>query len=147
MTTTPTATAAWEQFWRRVDGEDWLTAKALIELSPALHREAADWLARGPSLRDWVDDVDERGRGWSSTEGRLFRVVAALLDPAPDAVDAHEVPYAIQIGDGRVRRAVPLSYFLDLMGSWEGDFWHILTNWGTGGNNRDHPGRATVIRH
>jgi len=27
----------------------------------------------------WVADVDEHGRGWSSTESRLFEVVAALV--------------------------------------------------------------------
>ncbi|WP_395695271.1 hypothetical protein [Nocardioides sp.] len=137
--------AAWAAYWSAIDGEDWLTAKALIELSPSLQVEAARWVAADRDLDAWVRHIDDQGRGWSSTERRLFRVVAALLDPAPDVIDAHEVPYAMQMGEDRVLRGVPLAYFLELMGSWEGDFWRILTTWGTGGNNRDRPGRATVV--
>lgn len=138
-------TATWDGYWAGISGEDWLTAKALIELSPALHTEAMAWVAGGRDLLAWVAHVDGGGRGWSSTEGRLFRVVAALLDPVPDVIDARDVPYAMQAGVDRVVRGVPLSHFFDLMGSWEGEFWRILTTWGTGGNNRDRPGRMTLI--
>lgn len=143
------ANADWEAAWRTVGSEDWLTAKALLELSPALLREASAWVAghdgQPGELIGWVEDVDRRGRGWSSTEGRLFRVVAALLDPSPDVLDAREVGYGMQMNEDRVLRGVPLVYFLELMGSWEGEVWRILTEWGTGGNNREHRGRHTVV--
>lgn len=138
---------AWVAYWRNVGSEEWLTAKALLELSPALHGEAASWVAVDgyrDGLRAWIDDVDENGRGWSSTESRLYRLVAALIDPHPDA-DAPRDAWETSV-DGRVRRVVPVSYFLELMGSWEGDVWRILTEWGTGGNNREHRGRYTVTR-
>lgn len=31
------------------------------------------------------------------------------------------------------------------LGSWELDAWRILVAWGTGGNNREYQGRATVV--
>jgi hypothetical protein len=146
MTTTPTTATAWDAFWRRVDSEEWLTARALLQLSPALHREATSWVEkRGhDGLHDWIADVDNNGRGWSSTEARLFRVVAALVDPYPDR-DEPRGPWEAPTTDGGVRRVVAVTNFLELMGSWEGDVWRILTEWGTGGNNRDVSGRATVV--
>lgn len=146
MTTTPDITTAWDAFWAGVGSEEWLTAKALLELAPALQREAASWVAsRGhDGLHEWVTDVDDNGRGWSSTEGRLFRLVAALVDPYPDrntAVGSWEAPTA----SGGVRRVVPVANFLELMGSWEGEVWRILTEWGTGGNNRETRGRFAVV--
>ena len=140
-------TTTWDATWDRIGSEDWLTAKALLELSPALHHEAVSWVEqRGiDGLGDWIRDVDTQGRGWSSTEARLFRVVAALLDPSPDVLDARQVTYGIQVDDDHVRRAVPLVTFLELMGSWEGEVWRILTEWGTGGNNREHAGRFTAV--
>jgi hypothetical protein len=80
--------------------------------------------AAGIDWDAWVADVDERGRGWSSTESRLFEVVAALV-----------------VDD----RKLALTRVLDYMGSWETDVWRVLVEWGTGGNNRELPGRATVV--
>ncbi len=129
------AAAAWSTCWPEVGSEEWLAARALLELSPALVGEAASWVAQGGgrpgALLDWVADVDREGRGWSSTERRLFAVAAALIDPVDD--------------DGEPR-TVPLVGLLDLMGSWEGDVWRILTDWGTGGNNAGRPGRWAVVR-
>lgn len=74
--------------------------------------------------RAWVADVDLRGRGWSSTEWRLFAVVAALTTGRPLTI----------VG------------VLDRRGSWEADVWRVLTEWGTGGDNRGNPGRSTAVR-
>lgn len=149
--TTPADTATeWDSYWRGVGSEEWLTARQLIELSPSLRSEAASWLrtGKGRDLTDWIHDVDDTGRGWSSTESRLFRVVAALIDPYPDADWVEDLPslplYVVKVGDD-YKRTVPLVYFLEQMGSWEIDVWRILVNWGTGGNNREYPGRATVV--
>lgn len=142
---TATDRPAWDAYWATVGAEDWLAAKALLELSATVRRDAAQWLRwetrplwssdgqerigvgdPEPVLDwdDWVTDVDDRGRGWSSTEKRLYEVVAALVS--------------------QERRAIPLRGVLDEMGSWETDVWRILIEWGTGGNNRDRPGRVTV---
>jgi hypothetical protein len=128
--------ADWEAFWVRVDGEEWLTAKALLDLCPSpLRSEAMSWLRtdvrQDGSRWSWVDwdgwitDYDEQGRGWSSTEHRLAAVVFALVDP---------------------ERPILMSRVLGQMGSWETDVWRILTEWGTGGNNRNCPGRSTAVR-
>lgn len=118
---------SWEEFWRTVGSEEWLTAKALLELSPAVQRDAARCLddtddERGP-WQAWVDDVETSGRGWSSTEARLYAVVASLTTGRP--LDLSTLAY---------------------MGSWEIEVWAALVDWGTGGNNREHGGRARVIR-
>lgn len=151
MTTTSTTsdTTIWTAYWADINGERWLTAKALIELSPSLHREATSWVDAGHDLRDWIRDVDDSGRGWSSTEARLFHVVAALVDPYPNDEDARGrtiplQPYTVETGRGR-RRLIPLADCLDSMGSWEAEVWQVLVNWGTGGNNREHGGRARVV--
>jgi hypothetical protein len=31
------------------------------------------------------------------------------------------------------------------MGTWENGVWQILTEWGTGGDNREVPGRCAVV--
>lgn len=142
----------WDETWATIGNEEMLTAKALIELSTALRGDAAqflryherrylpegaDWDYDGPAeverggpefaWDEWLADYDERGRGWHSTADRLFQVVASLLD-----------------------RERPMRGFYYLgggyLGDWETDVWRILTEWGTGGNNRDLPGRATVVK-
>ncbi|GAB3750762.1 hypothetical protein [Microlunatus parietis] len=120
-------TTTWNEYWARVGSEEWLAAKALLELSPAVRRDASLWLlAVGDDRRDpwqaWVDDVDTRGRGWSSTERRLYAIVASLT----------------------TGRLLDLSTIANL-GSWETAAWAILVDWGTGGNNREYPGRARVV--
>lgn len=124
----------WNEFWATINGEEWLAAKALLELCDAVRRNASQWLEwthymdpipPRPDLNfaEWVADVDERGRGWSSTEWRIFDIVAALVTPG---------------------RPVVLVGTFDLLGSYQIEAWRILVNWGTGGDNRTYPGRAIV---
>lgn len=126
----------WTDYWARVGSEELLTAKALLDLCPSpLRSEALVWLrvdVRQDGSRwsyldwdAWFADYDEKGRGWSSTERNLAEVVFALVDR---------------------ERKVSLPSVLGYLGSWETEVWRILTEWGTGGNNREHPGRATVVR-
>lgn len=123
----------WDEFWCVVNGEDWLTAKRLIELDDVVLEDACRWLRyddRGRErsanldLRGWVADVDETGRDWSSTQRNLFELVAAVLDRD---------------------RTISLHKVLGYTGSWERELWSILVTWGTGGDNRDHQGRAGVV--
>lgn len=137
-TTRPT----WQEFWAEVGSEDWLTALALLELDDhqVLRRDLERFLTYAPSAgwRDaagvwhrqpeldwdaWVANVEERGRGWSSTEARLFELVAGLTTGRP----------------------FNIVNVLGFLGSWELQMWRILTAWGTGGNNRDRASRATVV--
>lgn len=148
MTTTTTA-PTWEQTKAYYSSEELLAAMALLELSFPLRREAEQylswreqpvyasdaWDARQVGTRvtdepefaydEWLASVDRDGRGWSSSEWRLFRVVAALLD---------------------AERQMPLIGVFDGFGSWEADVWRILVTWGTGGNNRDVGGRLSLSR-
>jgi hypothetical protein len=134
------------QLREQVGSEQWLAALALLELSPAVATDAAqftswsrdggrytyagegedrvgtfhpqpemDWLA-------WVADVAARGRGWSSTESRLYQLVAALVGEQP----------------------LQLAGVLDNMGSWEREVLDVLVQWASGGNNRELPGRLRV---
>jgi hypothetical protein len=144
ITNTKGPESAWERLFADVGGEEWLTAKALLELDDhrTVLRDAAKWItssgdagtrlplrACGTSTEleldwdAWVADVDTRGRGWSSTEYRLFDLVAGLVSGRPFNV----------VG------------VLDRMDSWEAGAWRILTEWGTGGDNRQRPGRLTVV--
>lgn len=138
-----------EQVRADVGNEEWLAALALVDLSPTLRASVAgyaEWTresgtydvvdddeglpGRGGILTPnpvinwdaWVADVDQ-GRGWSSTEWRLFDLVAALV------VD---------------ERTVKLRGVLDGLGSWETDALRILVEWASGGNNRENPGRVTA---
>ncbi len=122
-----------------VGSEDWLAALALLDLSPAVARDAeqyTQWSEYGGRYTDdsfqpnaemdweaWVADVDEHGRGWSSTEWRLFELVAALVI---------------------AERKLALRGTLDAMGSWERQVLDVIVQWASGGNNRDLPGRVRV---
>lgn len=128
-----------------VGNEDWLAGLALLELAPALATDAGhytEWSREGrheeapdgtrvfhpDPLMDWqawVSDVDTAGRGWSSTEWRLFDVIAAIV-----------------IDD----RPLRLRGTLDNLGSWEAAALGILVEWASGGNQREHPGRVTTMR-
>ncbi len=132
---------------RDVGSESWLAALALLDLSPAVANDAArftswarddgrftytgegedrvstfhpspdmDWL-------EWVADVEARGRGWSSTERRLYQVVASLTAAQP----------------------LQLEGVLDDMGSWQREVLDALVQWASGGNNRERPGRLAVV--
>lgn len=126
MTTTPRPT--WEQFWTTADNDRWLAAKRLLEVcgGPVRHN-AEQWLywetrnhPATPELdvHGWISDVDENGRGWSSTEGRIYNLVAALFEPG---------------------RTIDFVATLGSLGSWETEAWRILVEWGTGR-------RATVVK-
>lgn len=148
MSTTMTNRPTWAEVWAQIGSEDMLAAKALIELSGDLSSEAVTWVAydqrpvyssddwdavqvgveQGEPVflyEEWIADVDKNGRGWCSSASRLFPIVAALLDP-----------------ERTVNLRTTLGYG---MGSWETEVWQILVNWGTGGNNREYPGRAKVV--
>ena len=141
------AAGAWSAAFASVGSEEWLTARRLIELSAALFFDAQSWVARAGdagALVDWIRDVDENGRGWSSTEGRLFRLVAALVDPYPDEDATPAQDPWIAWSEGKPRRVIPVAYFLEMMGSWEGQVSAALVDYMTGGDNRHHLGRWTV---
>lgn len=131
----------WDEYWSKIGNEQWLAAKALLELSRQARNDVESWLRwneeelydtdgnvtgveRVAALDwdEWADDFEKQGRGYSDTECHLLELVAALTAQRP------------------LRMTAVLSY----TGSWETDVWRILTEWGTGGNNRDRPGRATV---
>lgn len=147
MTMHATSRPGWDETWALIGSEDMLAAKALIELSHDLRSEAATWLGyeqivvyaseawdaepvgtrQGDPIflyEEWIADVEGKGRGWCSSAARLFEVVAALLD--------------------RDRTLNLRATLASSMGSWETDVWRILTEWGTGGNNRDRAGRLSV---
>lgn len=135
-----------EQVRARVGSEEWLAGLALLALSPTLAGDAAGWTQWAandgqytysgtgeervgtfhptPLMQwdEWVADVDERGRGWSSSEWRLSDLVAGITV---------------------AKRRVSLTEVFTL-GSWEGDALAIVVEWASGGNQRDQPGRYTV---
>ena len=120
--------STWEEYFASVRNERWLVAKALLELDAhrTVQRDAARWIMnshREGHLADsgdwvwefeidwdaWVADVDDRGRGWSGSEYRLFEVVAGLV----------------------AGRAFDMVGVLEGLGSWRVDVWRILAEWGT----------------
>lgn len=140
-----------DQVRESIGNESMLAALALLDLSPTVARDVAqftEWAtASGRFTYDrdenghadpdtgvfhpdafidweaWADDYDSHGRSWSSTEHRLAQLVAALT-----VID----------------RAMKITGVLDSMGSWESDVWRILVEWGTGGNQKDLPGRERL---
>jgi len=133
-----------------VGSEEWLTALALLDLSPDMARSAAqftEWSRDGgrftyegegedkvstfhPNAQmdweAWANHIDEAGVGWSSTEARLYELVTALTVQG---------------------RKVSLVGVLDRLGSWERGALDILVQWESGGNNREYPGRLTVTEN
>lgn len=135
------APPSWESFFATVGNQEWLTAKALLELNlfGAVRRDAERWLRHSKydgHLDDsgtwqwaaeldweaWVENVEEHGRGWCGSEWRLFEVVAGLTTGRPFNI----------VG------------VLDRMGESGAGVWRILAEWGTGGSNRDHAGPSTA---
>lgn len=121
---------------------EWLAARALLEpdIYRTVQRDAERWITnpqRDGSLSNsgtwvweleldwegWVADVDTRGRGRSGGEYQLFELTAGPLT-------------------GRPFNGVGV---LDRMGSREVEAWRILTEWGTGRDNRGRPGRWTAL--
>jgi hypothetical protein len=139
-----TARPTWQEYldWLHRIGDPTLQAAvALLGVDPSgvVRLDAEHWLHYQASGRDaaggwvpdpgmdwqaWVVEVCRRGRGWSSTEWRLFDVVAGLA----------------------TNRPFSLVGVLDRMGSWEAEVWRVLIEWGTGGDNAPLPGRSTARR-
>lgn len=136
------ANRLWNVYWAGIDNERLLAARALIDLSSTVRDDVARWLRteRQPVFNDdgdevgekdcvnldwegWAMDVEATGRPFSSTESNLAKLIAGLVADRP----------------------LKLSQVLEYTGSWETELWKVLVEWGTGGNNRDLPGRATVV--
>nr|VTP01991.1 hypothetical protein BIN_B_04321 [Mycobacterium riyadhense] len=132
----------WTVYWRGVGSERLLAIGALLDLSGTVREDVAKWLRpqREPLYSDdgdqvgeeeyfdidwtgWAADFEANGRPFSSTETNLAKLVAALAADKP----------------------IKLAEVLEYTGSWETELWRVLVEWGTGGNNRDLPGRATVV--
>ena len=121
----------WEQYNAYVRNEECAAAIAVLECDPfgVVLADAARWLRESPT-RDgryadgmfkpepfldweaWVADVDQRGRGWSSTQWRLYQVAAGLAT-------------------GREFNIVGV---LDRLNEWTRPVLMILIAWSTGGN-------------
>lgn len=132
----------WNAYWARVDNERLLAVGALLDLSSTVREDVAQWLRteKEPLFNDdgaevgeeeyvnvdwdgWATDFETTGRPFSSTEANLAKLVAALVADRP----------------------INLARVLEYTGSWETALWKVLVEWGTGGNNRELPGRATVV--
>lgn len=116
----------WDEFWAGVGSEEWLAAKAILEADTRLTvgRDFAQYLDEADPWDAWIASVKKDGRGWSSTEWRQYRIVAALVD--------YEEVLNLQL--------------LSELGSWEGPILAALVSYASGGNNRDLSGRCAVVR-
>lgn len=121
----------WAQYRTHVSNEECAAAIAVLECDPfrVVLLDAARWLRYSP-FRDgvyvdgvfhrdpfldweaWVSDVDGRGRGWSSTQWRLYQVAAGLAT-------------------GREFNIVGV---LDRLNEWTRPVLLILIAWSTGGS-------------
>ena len=134
----PRGDALWDEYWAGVGNEDWQAARGLLELSGRVRRFYAAHLAvvlepafdddghqlpgrRREVVLDWesaagcvdagcIDTGQIGAAGFSSTEARLARLVAALTTGAP--LDLASLTW---------------------MGSWSSQVWQILLEWGTDG--------------
>lgn len=127
--------ALWREYWAQVRNEDWLTARRLLDLSPRVRGFFACHLAeqqiptyddggheRPQPLRDVALDWEAAAArieadGFSSTEHRLARLVAALTTGQPLDLES-----------------------LTRMASWNLQVWQVLLDWGT-------DGQATLHQH
>lgn len=127
-----------------VGSEQWLAALALADLSDDVRTDLARWTAWGDcgtytydgdartfhpdaivDWEAWARDVEENGRGWSSSEAwPLFDLIAALTT------------------DGGVVHPRTL---VKLGSLGQQDALGILVDWASGGNNRDRGGRYKVV--
>lgn len=132
----------WNAYWAGIDNERLLAVGALLDLSSTVREDVAQWLRtdKEPLFNDdgdevgeeeyvnvdwdgWAIDFEATGRPFSSTEANLAKLVAALVADRP----------------------IELARVLEYTGSWQTALWKVLVEWGTGGNNRELPGRATVV--
>jgi len=130
--------ALWDEYWAGVGNEDWQAARLLLELSGRVRRFYAAHLAvdlepafdddghqpparRREVILDWesaagcigpgcIDTGHINAAGFSSTEARLARLVAAMTTGAP--LDLASLTW---------------------MGSWSSQVWQVLCEWGTDG--------------
>lgn len=127
-----TQATLWSEYWATVGNEEWLAARQLLGISARVRGFYACFLAEVPPFEadgasteldtyrrelhlDWAAAAGRISEeGFSSTEYRLARLVAALTTGEP-----------ISLED------------LTRMGSWTARVWQTLVEWGT-------DGRATV---
>jgi len=116
----------WERYWSEIGNEQWLAARELLDLSPRVRNLFATFVAvedrwgdgHAELQLDWEAAAAQAERdGLSSTEYHLARLVAALTTGQP--IDL-----------------VSLSW----MGSWQGEVWRVLVQWGTDGAWTTAPG-------
>jgi hypothetical protein len=125
------ARPTWEEYRTCVRNEELVAAMTLLEVDPyaTVRNDAARWLSwsqRGdgrmvagvlmpnPQLdwEAWVTDVESLGRGWSSSQWRMYDVVAGLTANRPFNI----------VG------------VLDRLNEWGTPAWCILAAWGSGAN-------------
>lgn len=86
--------ARWDAYLSSTAPGPYRVAATIIAQSPTLSREASTWLSGDDDEVDWVDwfvDVANRGRGWSSTEWRLFKLARQVLWAWEHPLDAEEI--------------------------------------------------------
>lgn len=131
----------WQEYKDRVRNEVLAAAMAVLEVDPyrVVLQDAANWLRYTPvgdgRLVDgvfqpdpclewggWAESVDRIGRGWSSTQWRLFEVAAGLAT-------------------GREFNIVGV---LDGLNEWTGPVWRVLLAWSAGGTAEEIGGAAAT---
>lgn len=129
---------SWEDYWATVGNEAYLMVRTWLEASPTVRNDAAQWVSareHGGVELDWVGwftDVEESGRGWSSTETRLFKLARQILWTwnHPHSAEAYDREC------DRWRTAHPtidLEDVLGGLGSWEQPILTALVEWASGG--------------
>lgn len=73
----------------------------------------------------WIDDVDANGRGWSTTEYRLFELTASLTST--------------------LDRGVPITH-MGRLGSWQDEVWKVIKDWADERIGPDYLGSRGVGR-
>ncbi len=107
----PVNGGGWHRLWLRLTSRQDLSA-VQVEITEG----------EGVEFTTGSGDVDLTGRGWSSTEWRLFNLVTAIT----------------------IReRKVFLTEVFNL-GSWERDALAVVVDWASGGNQAERPGRSTI---
>lgn len=143
-TSATTDTTDWAKYWSGVGNEEYLTVRALLELSYDVRVTVAQHLT-------WVPEETEVYDGEEYTTGGYWKLDWDAFAASLDATDDTR-PLFSSTGERLARLVAALTtgsefavFDLARMGSWETEVWQILVNWGTGGNNREYPGRAKVV--